>query len=130
MGTLSAQMRRERKGTDGGTLQEMSGTLIDSAGNPPDGGCCLPLREMAEKRGKSDFQQGNAEREKCEKHGLKELRHSRAYLQRKYISWIFGGGLWTGCLPPVWEIQTLFYGQKRNQRLPVPSYRLVFPAAE
>ena len=128
MGTLSAQMRRERKGTDGGTLQEMSGTLIDSAGNPPDGGCCLPLREMAEKRGKSDFQQGNAEREKCEKHGLKGPRHSRADLQRKYISWIFGGKLEACC--PYGRYKHYFVDKKRNRLLPVPSYRLVFPAAE
>lgn len=119
MGTLSVQRRRERKRTAGGMLPEMSGTLIDSAGNPARWGCCLPLREMAEKRGKSDFQQGNAEREKCEKHGLKGLRHSRADLQRKHISWIFGGAL--DACRPYGRYKHYFMDKKRNRLLPVPS---------
>ena len=58
MGTLSVQRRRGRKRTAGGTLPEMSGTLTDSAGNPARWGCCLPLREMAEKNENPIFSKG------------------------------------------------------------------------
>ena len=92
MGTLSVQRRRERK----------KDSRRNAAGNernpdrfgwkPSPMGMLFALAEMAEKVG-TDFQQGNAEREKCEKHGFKGLASFPRRFAKKYISWIFGGAL-------------------------------------